>query len=157
MKAREIMLQPVVTVREDDSLEEVARTMLQHRIGCVPVVNHLGELGGIITQPDFAAKEKGIPFSTFRAPQVLGQWLTSEGVERIYGAARQMTAREIMRTQVVTVTEEDSVNKAVELMLRHDINRIPVVRDGKLVGIIARHDLLKLMARTPIANAIAHE
>lgn len=157
MQIREIMSHPVITVTENTSLEDVAGTMLQHRIGGVPVVNEQGALCGIITESDFAAKEKGIPFSTFRAPQVLGQWLTSDGVERIYEAARQVTAREIMRTEVVTVAEEDSVNKAVELMLRHDINRLPVAREGKLVGIIARTDLLKLMARTPIANKIAHE
>jgi CBS domain-containing protein len=50
-----------------------------------------------------------------------------------------------MNHYVVTVTEADSVEKVVELMLHHDVNRIPVVRDGTPVGIVARHDLLRLM------------
>ncbi len=145
MKVREIMRQPPITVHEETSLEEVARTMLDNEIGCAPVVDDQGRLRGIITASDFAAKEKGFPFSTFRAPQVLGHWMSEEGVERIYEAARRMKAREIMNTRVVTLAEEDSVNNAVELMLRHDINRIPVVRDGVVVGIVARHDLLRLL------------
>ena len=145
MKILEVMQQPVITVTEDASLEEVARTMLQHGIGCLPVVNPQGMLAGIITESDFAAQEKGIPFSTFRAPQVLGQWISSHGVEQIYAAARRKQAREIMKTNVVTLAENDSLDRAVELMLQHDINRIPVVRNGMPIGILARRDLLRLM------------
>jgi CBS domain-containing protein len=145
MKVNEIMKHPVIVANKETSLEEVARTMLDHKIGCVPVVNDQGTLCGIITESDFAAKEKGLPFSTFYAPQVLGQWMPAEGVERIYEAARRMKAGEIMTNHVITLTEDDSINKAVELMLRHNINRIPVMRDGVVVGIVARHDLLRLL------------
>lgn len=103
------------------------------------------KLVGIITESDFTAKEKGLPFSTFRAPAVLGEWLSDSGIERIYQAARSRKAKEIMSRAVVTVSEDDAVEKAVELMMQHDINRIPVVRDGVVVGIVARHDVLRLM------------
>lgn len=147
MKVRQIMVQPVVVVHEHTTLEEIARIMLERRIGCLPVVNDRGELCGIVTESDFTAKERGIPFSTFRAPQILGQWMTKEGIERIYGAARTMTAREIMTIRVITVTEEQSVEEVVQHMLRHRIHRIPVVRGAAPVGIVARHDILKLMAQ----------
>lgn len=145
MKVKQMMSQPAVVVAEDATLEEVARTMLDHHVGCVPVVDRQGKMVGIITESDFAAKEKGLPFSTFRAPQLLGQWIGSDSVERIYEAARRMKAREIMRTQIVSVTEEASMNEAVELMFRYDINRIPVLRDGAPVGIVSRHDLLRMI------------
>jgi CBS domain-containing protein len=139
------MSTPVVVVQEEATLEEVARTMLDHHIGCAPVVNRQGLLVGVITESDFAAKEKGFPFSTFRAPQLLGQWISSDNVERIYEAARMLQAREIMQPQVVTVTEDQTMNEAVVLMFEHDINRIPVIRDGVPVGIVSRHDLLRLL------------
>ena len=146
MKVREIMVQAVVLVRESATLEEIARIMLEKRIGCVPVTNDRGQLSGIITESDFTAKERGIPFSTYRAPQILGQWMTKEGIERVYEAARTMTAREIMTARVLTVSEDQSVEEVVECMLRHHIHRVPVVRDRVPVGIVARHDILKLMA-----------
>ena len=145
MKVREVMSTPVVVVQEEATLEEVARTMLDHHIGCAPVVNRKGLLVGVITESDFAAKEKGFPFSTFRAPQLLGQWISSDNVERIYEAARQLQAKEIMQPQVITVTEDQTMNDAVVLMFEHDINRIPVVREGVPVGIVSRHDLLRLL------------
>lgn len=145
MVARTIMMQPVAVVREGTTLGEIARMMLERHIGCVPVVNDRGEICGIVTESDFTAKQRGIPFSTFRAPKILGQWMPKKGIERIYEAARTMTAREIMTARVVTMTEEQSVEEVVECMLRHNIHRIPVVRNAVPVGIVARHDILKLM------------
>lgn len=146
MKVNEIMASPAITVGESTSLEDVARLMLDKGIGCVPVVDADGIIAGIVTEASFAAKSKGIPFSTFRAPQLLGRWLSDTSVANIYAEARQTPVSEIMVKNVVTIEEDGSVNRAVELMLEHDINRIPVVRDGKPVGIVARHDLLRLMA-----------
>lgn len=147
MKVKDFMSQPVTVVREETTLEEIARTLLEKNIGCVPVVDAQGKISGIITESDFAAKEKGLPFSTFRAPQLFGQWMDKGAVERIYEAARKMTANEIMIPHVVSVTEDQGVEEAIELLLKHDVNRLPVVRDGVPVGIVSRHDLLRLMVR----------
>jgi len=142
MQIRAFMTQPVVTVYEDASLEEVARTMLEHHIGGVPVVNAQGQISGIITVSDFAAKEQGIPFSTFRAPQVFGHWLGGEPLEQIYAMARQMTVRDIMSPHVITVSEESSAEEVVALFLHHHIHRIPVVRNG-VPGVVERTVLVR--------------
>lgn len=147
MKVYQIMSSPVVTVRESVSLEDVARVMLERRIGCVVVVNDQGALCGIVTDSDFAGKERGFPFSVYRYPQVLGEWLPKEGVERIYQAARTRPVSEIMNPDVVTLPEDASVEEAVDRLLHHDINRIVVVRGDKPVGVVARHDLLRLVLR----------
>jgi CBS domain-containing protein len=141
------MASPAITVDRSTSLEDVARLMLDKGIGCVPVVDEEGKIAGIVTESSFTAKSKGIPFSTFRAPQLLGRWLSDASVAEIYAESRQTPVSEIMAKNVVTIEEDESVNRAVELMLEHDINRVPVVRDGRPVGVIARHDLLRLMAR----------
>lgn len=150
MKVREIMTRPVVVAREDTTLEEIARTMLERRVGAMPVVDEQGKLSGIITESDFTARDCGIPFSTFRAPQVFGQWLSREGCERIYEAARRTTAKQIMNPHVMTVTEGETVERLLEMMLDYDRKRIPVVRDGAPVGIVARHDILKMMLEKKI-------
>lgn len=58
-----------------------------------------------------------------------------------------MTASEIMNTNVIALAEDEPIERAVELMLKHDINRIPVLRARVPVGIVSRHDLLKLLLR----------
>ncbi len=124
--------------------------MLERRIGGVPVVNGRGELRGIITESDFAAKDHGFPFALFslyRQPQVLGQWLPPEGVERIYEAARTRTAREIMSTEVVIAREDEPVEAVLKMMLRNEVHRVPVVRDRIPIGMVTRHDLLRMLVR----------
>jgi CBS domain-containing protein len=152
MKVKEIMTQPVIVVKEETTLEEIARIMLDNPIGCVPVVDVEGKLVGIVTETDFTAKEHGVPFSTSDAPQLLGKWMPNEGIEEIYITARKMTAKEIMTSPVITLTEDDPIEEAVKKLLSYDINRIPVVRDGIPIAIVSQHDLLKLMIRDKHTN-----
>lgn len=145
MKVKEIMNHPVITCREESSLEEAARLMLDNKIGCLPVLDQDGKIIGIITESDFAAKSEAIPFTTIRAPQILGQWISREGIEQIYREARNRRAEEVMTRRVFTVEEDDPLETAVELMLREDVNRVPVVKEGKPVGVVSRRDLLRLV------------
>jgi CBS domain-containing protein len=121
--------------------------MLDHGIGCLPVVDDSGRLCGMVTESDFATREYGFPFSTFRYPKLFGQWVPQEGIERIYEAARTMKAREIMTPEVVRVCEDDSLNVILQQMLSRGLHRLPVVRDGVVVGMITRRDLLRVMLR----------
>lgn len=147
MKVRDIMKQPVVTVRDTDTLEAVAQTMLDHKVWGVPVVNAQGELCGIITDSDFATREAWVPFTRLRAPRLFGQWVDREQVETMYEKARGMKAADIMSTPVITVSEDESIETVVNQMLKQHVSRIPVVQERVPVGMIARNDLLKLMAR----------
>jgi CBS domain-containing protein len=147
LKASDIMTQPVHTVRETCSLEDCARLMIDHKIGCLPVTNAEGKLVGILTESDFAAKNKGIPFSMYRFPQVFGEWMPKKGVEKLYSAARSRCAAEFMSRSVATVKATDSLETVLATMQRTGYHRIPVIADGAPVGIIARHDLLRLMIR----------
>jgi CBS domain-containing protein len=150
MKVKEIMSSPVVTLTADTSLADAARVMLDGGFGCLPVTGADGKLVGIITESSFAAKSVGVPFSTFRAPQVLGKWLNPDGIEKIYESARETPVASVMKTPVITLGEDDQVSTAVRLMLTHDINRIPIVRDGIPIGVVARHDLLRLIASSSL-------
>lgn len=144
-----IMSWPAITVREDTSLEDVAWLMLAHRIGGAPVLNEHGHLSGIVTESDFVGRERGVPFSAFRAPQVFGQWLPEDGLRRLYRAARTLKVRDVMSSPVVTIHDDASIPDLVRLMIRRNLRRVPVMRDGALVGMVTRHDILHLMADSP--------
>ena len=144
MKVSDIMTAPAVTVREDSTLEQVARVMLDHRIGGVPVIGEDGRLRGIITESDFSARNRPVPFSILELPNLFGHWL-EPAIERIYHEARGMTAGEVMTKRVMTVREDDPVAEAIRRMCESRVHRLPVVRDGVVVGVVARQDLLRLM------------
>jgi len=147
MKVAEIMTEPVMVVTLDRTLEEAAQKMLNSHVGGLPVVNDEGKVVGMVTESDFSAKEHAIPFSRIYAPQLFGEWMSKEGVEKAYKAARSVTVKEIMSSPVVTITEDDTVAEAVRKMLDHRVHRIPVVKDGVPVGIVSRHDLLKMVVQ----------
>ena len=146
MQARDLMTQPVVTVRTDASLAEVAKNMVEYRVGCVPVVDEHSQLCGIITQTDFAANGHGVPFSMEAILQMYSQPMSGKEAEQVCEVARKTKAREIMITEVITAHEGTPVEEMARAMLRYDIDHIPVVREGMPIGLVARHDFLRMIA-----------
>ena len=89
MKAVDIRTRPVITSSPDASLEEIASLMPPRKIGCVPIVDEHGRLCGIVTESDFSAKVRGVPFSTLKLPALFAAWLPKEPAERLFEAARR--------------------------------------------------------------------
>ena len=147
MFVREIMFTPVTTVDENCSLEKAAKIMLDCNVGGLPVIDSRGDICGIVTESDFVAKNRGVPFSIYRFPQMFGEWMPHKHVEQIYEAARRRSVSEIMSRNVITLTEADTLETVLEKMLKCGLHRLPVVRDKKPVGMVTRHDLLRLMLR----------
>ncbi|WP_337845092.1 CBS domain-containing protein [Thermus sp.] len=145
MKAKDAMTSPAVAVPLGTSLREAAEIMLQKRIGSLLVVDGEGRVIGIVTESDFL-KEKAIPFSTFRAPLLLGRFLGKDSVEKLLAEAHTVRVEEIMTSPVHTVTPETPLGEALRLMLDYDINHVPVVDgEGRPLGILTRFDLLRFL------------
>lgn len=144
-----IMSAPPVTVSRDETLADAARRMLDGHIGSLLCVDDDGRLVGILTDSDFASRKTGIPFSDFRAPAVLGEWIQGGGVERIYERARQRTVGEIMTSPVHCVEEGADLERVLRVMLEKKVKHVPILRESKPVAIVARHDLLKLLVEAP--------
>ena len=145
MNAADIMTRDVATVLPTATLTEVARTMAAISVRCLPVCEPDGMLVGIIAACDL-----------IRLP-VRGREQRHDGwlhhlVDRKHFAEEffyhvnggEIYARDQMRTDVVTATETTPVEEIVDLMMMRDFNRVPIVRDGKLVGIVTRADLVKM-------------
>jgi len=146
MKVKDAMSHEVVVVTGDTKLNEIARLMLDRHVGSVVVVDEEQRPIGIITESDFLFKEKGVPFSAYKIPTLFSRYLSQEQLESVYSEGRQIPASEVMTRPVRTITEETDLWKAASMMHQAKIKRLPVTRDGRLVGIVARRDLLKSMA-----------
>jgi CBS domain-containing protein len=147
MTVKELMSEPVVTVDENMLAADVARVMQEHDIGAVVVVDASGQLRGIVTESDFTGIGRCVPFSLAIAQVVFGaRAATIAELERIYAMARQLRARQIMSDKVQTAEESEEIGAVVQRMLARNLRHVPVVRNGKPVGMLARHDILKLVA-----------
>lgn len=146
--AQDVMSAPPHTVTESTDLASAAHLMLERRIGCVLVVDQTGRLTGIVTESDYTAKEKGIPFSTLTCPQVFGEWVGSDTINRIYEAARSRAVAEILSSPVYTVEPTTPIDQVLTTMLDRRVKHVPVTSDGMPVGVITPHDMLRLMHST---------
>jgi CBS-domain-containing membrane protein len=145
--AREIMSSPVITARPGTPFRDIVRLMLEHRISGVPVVDDTGRLLGIVTEADLLQKEE-VPHPQPAAFPWHGRSLRLERIVDRHRKAEAETAAGLMTENVVAASEDATAHELAHLMLAQDINRVPIVRGGRVVGIVTRADVLKVFART---------
>ena len=144
--ARDIMTREVVSVPPDMSVKELVGVFRDKRVGGVPVVED-GKLVGIVTEGDLMAMDADIHyphyFELFDSVIYLGsQKKFKDQLEKAAAA----TVRDLMTEKVKTVAPGDPARKAATLMSDHRFDRVPVVDEtDALVGIISRHDIIKLL------------
>jgi CBS-domain-containing membrane protein len=146
LKARDIMTSEVHTVSMQTSVEELARLFVKTGVSAMPVVDDEGMLQGIVTETDLVAQDKPLHIPTVVS---LFDWVVYlESEDRFAEQVKKMTARqvrEICTTDVATCSPDEPVSKIVGLMLEKGIHIVPVVEDGKLLGIVARLDIIRSM------------
>ena len=146
--ARDIMTTPVVTVAPDMTVKDLAALFREQRVGGVPVVAD-GRLVGIVTEGDMMAMDADIEyphwFELFDSVIYLGsQKKFKEQLEK--AAAANVEQLMTHRDKVMTVGPDDPARKAATLMVKHHFDRVPVVdEDDTLVGLVTRHDIMKLI------------
>ena len=151
MKARDLMTSWVITASRGDTIGHVADLMLEHNVSCVPIVDDRSRVVGIVTHSDLVMMRKRL-YGVEHVYALLGDWISKEELEDAASKLRLRLVETVMSEPVTTVDEDTSAADVAELMMRHRVHRLPVVKDGALVGIVSRHDLLKLLA-TPGTQA----
>jgi CBS domain-containing protein len=144
MRAADVMTVQPVSIAPDAPIVDAIHMMLQRRFSGLPVVDQHGALVGILTEGDLLRRtETG---TQRRRPRWIEFFIGPGRLASEYVQATGRKVREVMSTEVHTVTEDASLEDIVELMERHRIKRVPVMRDGKVVGIITRANLLYALA-----------
>ena len=144
MKASDVMTSNVITVGPDARVQDVAGLLLRHRISAVPVVGPKGELLGIVSEGDLIDRPE--LETERRKPWWLDALATNEGLAAEYVKSHSRNVADVMTTEVITVSPGTSVAEIATLLERHRIKRVPVVENGKIVGIVSRANLLQALA-----------
>jgi CBS domain-containing protein len=151
MKAVDIMTQPVISVAPETMIAEAARLMLQHRISGLPVVDRSGAVVGIVTEGDLLRRSE---LGTERHRMRWIELLIGPGrLAAEYVDAHARKVGEVMSEDVTSVTPQASLPEIVELMEKHRIKRLPIIEDGRLVGIVSRANLLRTLVQTLVRQA----
>jgi len=146
MLVHAIMTSPAIVVHPETSIAEAAKTMLDNHISGLPVVDASAKLVGIVSEGDFIRRSE---LNTERKRSWLLELLTSPGaLAAEYVSTHGRSVEDVMTSDIVTVAPTARLQEVVELMEKHDVKRLPVVAQGRLIGIVSRSDLLKALVKT---------
>ena len=143
MRAKDVMTRDLISVTPDATVLQAARLMLQHHISGLPVVDASGKLVGILSEGDFLRRRET---ATQRRRSRWLEFLMGPGkIASEYTQSHGSKVAEVMTSDVRTVGEDADLEKIVELMEKHRIKRVPVIRDDRIVGIVTRSNLMHAM------------
>lgn len=149
MLVKDIMVKDVVVLHPEDTIAEATTKFAENKVSGCPVVDDHGALVGMLSEADILGhlKTQYKKLKMRYPPEIMfGISFQEEMKEREIGLAfheiGSMKVKELMRRDVVATTTNDTVERVVRLMVRRKINRVPIIKDGKLVGIVTRGDVI---------------
>jgi CBS domain-containing protein len=155
VRVGDVMTRDVVSVTPETPLKDVAAVLVARGISGLPVCDADGAVVGVLSEADLLVKQGGSP----ERSGGLFAWLVETASAPDLAKLRAHTAGEAMTAPAITVDAGDPVSEAARTMVSLGVNRLPVVEDGRLVGIVTRADLVRLFTRSDeeIARDIRHD
>ena len=148
MKASDVMVTNVITVGPETGVQDAARVLLASRISAVPVVEQNGELLGIVSEGDLMRR------SETDTARHRSWWLelfaSNETLAREFTKSHSRRVADVMTRNVIMAAPDASLGEIAALLEKNLIKRVPIVEDGKVVGIVSRANLLQAFASVPI-------
>jgi CBS domain-containing protein len=144
MEAQDVMSRPVFSITPTDSVTSAVRMMLQNQISGLPVIDAGGRLQGMITEGDLLRRAETA--TQRQRPRWIAFLLGPGRLADEYVHTHGRQVGEIMTPDAVAVSAEAPLEEVVSLMEKHRIKRVPVMKDGRVVGIISRANLLHALA-----------
>jgi CBS domain-containing protein len=153
MLVKDIMIKDVITLKKDDTLKEVVKKFSKHDISGAPVVDNKKNVVGILSETDILNSIKSqstdveLVYTSPPVMEILGlrfiETAKDKETEEIFEEIGSIKVSEMMRSNVKTVESEEHIREVIKIVSSGQINRVPVLEDGKLVGIVTRGDIVK--------------
>lgn len=148
LTAKDIMTQEVCTVREETDLKELAALFVEHNYKTLPVVDAAGKLVGVVSQTDLIEQDRPLHIPTVIS---LFDWVLYLESPKVFSdEVRKVSARkvgEICAREVITCEPGTPVEEVANLMVEHKVHLLPVLDGDRLVGVVARFDLIRSLGR----------
>ena len=148
LTAKDIMTRDVVTVTPDTSIEKLSALLVQNEISGAPVVDAGGALVGMVTENDLISRNKRLHIPTVVG--FLDAVIYLESSKKFADDVKRLTATkvgDICVKKVVTITEDTTLTDIATIMSEKKVHLLPVVRSGKVVGIVGKRDVVKAVAQ----------
>jgi CBS domain-containing protein len=155
MKAADVMVKDVLTVKPDGSVDEAIKLLVEHDFSALPVVDDAGQLVGVISESDLMRRPE---IGTEKHRQWWMEAITPAAtLAHEFAKAHGQRVHEVMSKHIVSANEDTPLGEIATLLERNRIKRIPVLRDGKLVGIVSRSNLIQALASSRATSPAAKD
>jgi CBS domain-containing protein len=144
MQARDVMVRGVIAVGPDMTVRAAANSMVTNRISAIPVVDINAKLVGIVSEGDLMHRVENQ--TQRRRSWWLEMFVSTDQLAQEFVKSHAKCVRDVMTRHVITVSPQTSLRDIAALLEKHAIKRVPVIEDGKVVGIVSRANLLQAMA-----------
>jgi CBS-domain-containing membrane protein len=151
MKAQDIMTRDVTTVSPNTSVRDIAAVMVEKHISGVPVLTDNGQIIGMVSQSDLLHRAELGTERTYK--WWFRTFADSNALAQDYAKAHGRKAHDIMSRYVVSVRDDAELRDVADILDNYRIKRVPVVQEGRLVGIITRGDLVRALSQVQISKA----
>lgn len=142
----DIMTREVITATRETTVRDLAELFVTKRIGSLPVVDEAGSVIGIVTESDLVEQGKNVQLPTMIT---LFDWViyleSEKSLERELKKTGGRTVGDIFQQELISIAPDAAISSAADLMSRHRINALPVLDNGKLVGIVSRIDIIRTL------------
>jgi CBS domain-containing protein len=147
MKAVDVMVREVVTVHPDADVGEAVKLLAEHDVSALPVVDESGAVVGIISEADLIRREE--LGTEKQRPWWIEAATPAATLAEEFAKSHGRRVREVMSERVISAEEETPLGEIATLLERYRIKRVPILRQGKLVGIVSRSNLVQALASAP--------
>lgn len=151
MKAMDVMVRDVVTVKADDDVSHAVKLLAEHDVSALPVVDEAGLVIGVLSESDLMRREE-IGTEKHR-PWWLEAVMPSTVLAHDFAREHGRKVAEVMTDDVISAGEETPLGEIAGLLEKHRIKRVPILREGKLVGIVSRSNLIQALATAPAGES----
>ncbi len=150
MNASDVMITDVISVKPDATVQEAAELLLSKKISGMPVVDHSGKLVGLISEGDLLRRSPEGSWPKAWGPPPRRGWLKllidGDEIDTEYITQPARKVADIMSYDVISARPETPLSDVASLLVHHRIKRVPIVKDGNLVGIVSRANLVEALA-----------
>jgi len=146
LQANDIMTAEVLTVTCETTVAELAGLLMDNKIGGAPVVDESGGLLGVVTESDLIDQKKNVHIPT--VVTILDSVIYLENPDKMEKEIKKMagaTVGDIYSKDIVTVEKTTSIDEIATIMSEQGVHTLPVVQDGKLIGVIGKQDIIKTL------------
>ena len=153
MKAMDVMVRDVITVKPDDDVADAISLLADYDVSALPVIDDDENVVGVISEADLMHREE-IGTEKQRPwwlEAVTPAWTLAGEFAKSHGRR----VEEVMSTNVISASEDTPLGEIASLLERHRIKRVPILRDGKLVGIVSRSNLIQALASSKAQTGAA--